>query len=218
MKVCCHCKKEKPKSEFHKNKRNRDGLQTECKECHLSINTEWKSKNAGKMAQYKKKWMLNNPEKQKMYLENWRQKNKSLSYQKRSVNLEKERERGRRRRLNVFYRLHISISRGMCKSIKSNKGGRKWEDAVGYNIEKLKKHLQKQFLPGMTWDNYGEWQIDHIIPISAFNFTTIEHLDFKRCWALKNLQPMWAIDNARKGPKLCKPFQPALQLSCGDLK
>jgi len=54
------------------------------------------------------------------------------------------------------------------------------------------KNILKTFEPWMSWKNYGKdgWEIDHKIPISVFNFTKPEHRDFKRCWALKNLQPL----------------------------
>lgn len=58
----------------------------------------------------------------------------------------------------------------------------------------------------------GKIHIDHKIPLSAHNFTKPEHSDFKKAWALKNLQPMWAIDNMKKGAKLKKHFQPSLLL------
>ena len=62
----------------------------------------------------------------------------------------------------------------------------------------------------MTWENYGKWHLEHKIPISVHNFTRSGHEDFKRCWALKNLQPMWAIENFEKHDKLTKHFQPSL--------
>jgi len=71
-------------------------------------------------------------------------------------------------------------------------------------------HLQRQFLPHMTWANYGEWHVDHDIPLSAFNFKTVHDYDFKRAWSLGNLKPMWADENLRKHAKLATPFQPTL--------
>jgi hypothetical protein len=65
----------------------------------------------------------------------------------------------------------------------------------------------------MSWENHGTvWHIDHIIPKSVFNYTDAEHIDFKRCWALKNLQPLWAGENMSKGDSLVKPFQPSLAI------
>jgi len=98
-----------------------------------------------------------------------------------------------------------SIRSRLNNAVKSNH----WETVVGYSINELKTHLEKQFKPGMTWDNYGEWHIDHKIPISAFNFKSINDIDFKKCWALNNLQPLWKEDNFHKHITLEKPFQPS---------
>jgi 5-methylcytosine-specific restriction endonuclease McrA len=88
------------------------------------------------------------------------------------------------------------------------------EKILGYTIDNLKKHLEKQFREGMTWGNYcTEWQIDHIIPVSRFNITSINDFDFKRCWALDNLQPLWKEENRRKADKIMEPFQPALAIN-----
>ena len=64
----------------------------------------------------------------------------------------------------------------------------------------------------MDWGNQGEWHIDHIVPVSAFNFDSPEHMDFKRCWALSNLQPLWGRDNISKHAKLDGEFQPSLKI------
>lgn len=89
---------------------------------------------------------------------------------------------------------------------------------VGYSVDELMMHLEKRFEPGMSWDNYGEWHMDHRIPKTAFNYETVDDIDFKRCWALENLRPMWAKENMRKGAKLDAPFQPSLLIATNDNK
>ena len=111
----------------------------------------------------------------------------------------------------INMRMRVSIG----KALKGNKLNRKWAELVGYNAEKLKKHLEKLFLPGMGWHNYGKWHIDHIIPKSKFNYKNPEDPDFKRCWALNNLQPLWARDNLVKHDRLDSPMQPSLLLYSG---
>ena len=73
-------------------------------------------------------------------------------------------------------------------------------DLVGCSIPELRKRLTQQFLPGMTWDNYGKWHIDHIRPCASFDLTDPEQQ--KQCFHYSNLQPLWAADNLRKGASI----------------
>jgi hypothetical protein len=105
----------------------------------------------------------------------------------------------RKRAEDENYRLHSNMSRAVRQAI-SGKGSRSWEELVGYTTEDLKSHLERQFSKNMSWDNYGEegWHVDHIIPRAAFAYTAAADPDFKACWALTNLRPLWAEDNLRK--------------------
>ena len=84
------------------------------------------------------------------------------------------------------------------RALGKNKAGRSWREFVNYSLEELMSHLERQFLPGMTWENKGEWHIDHIIPRSSFEYESPDDPEFKQAWALTNLRPLWAIDNIRK--------------------
>ena len=85
------------------------------------------------------------------------------------------------------------------------KNGIKSSFILGYTKEDLIKHIESKFLSGMTWKNHGlgrgkeKWHIDHIKPIKAFLDEGIT--DPKIICALDNLQPLWAVDNIRKGSK-----------------
>jgi len=107
------------------------------------------------------------------------------------------RENKKRQLQKSKYRISRNISTGIRKSLQTGKGG-KWETLVGYTISDLRQHLENQFQAGMTWNNYGRWHIHHIHPIALFDFTSAQSQDFKRCWALNNLQPLWATDNWHK--------------------
>lgn len=89
----------------------------------------------------------------------------------------------------------------IAQSLKGKKNRRSWIDFVDYTVADLKIHLERQFLPGMTWENRKLWHVDHVRPIAQFSFTDPEDEDFKACWALTNLRPMWAADNIRKKDK-----------------
>lgn len=82
--------------------------------------------------------------------------------------------------------------------LKGGKAGRSWKALVGYTLDDLAAHLERQFLPKMTWANMGRWHIDHILPRSMFTYETAEDEGFKACWALSNLRPLWGRDNLKK--------------------
>jgi len=65
---------------------------------------------------------------------------------------------------------------------------------IGCSKEELKWHLEKQFKPGMTWDNYGKWHVDHIIPL----YTAKTEQEVYKLYHYTNLQPLWAEENLRK--------------------
>ena len=68
----------------------------------------------------------------------------------------------------------------------------------GYTAADLHLHIARQFADGMSWDNMAEWHIDHIVPKSAFSYSSPDDPEFKACWALTNLRPMWKRDNIKK--------------------
>ncbi|HWY36244.1 MAG TPA: HNH endonuclease signature motif containing protein, partial [Nitrosopumilaceae archaeon] len=80
-----------------------------------------------------------------------------------------------------------------------NKNKKSTFDILGYSVDQLKILLESKFQPGMSWNNYGEWEIDHITPDSWFEYNSMEDVGFKNSWALDNLQPLWKEDNASKG-------------------
>jgi hypothetical protein len=108
------------------------------------------------------------------------------------------------------YRVNACMRAAISRCMNGEKNGKHWFDIVGYDLKELMSHIEKQFADGMNWGNYGEWEIDHRIPISAFNFMSHKDIDFKRAWNLKNLQPLWKHENRVKHAKLEKPFQPSL--------
>lgn len=124
------------------------------------------------------------------------------------------------RKNNIKIRLHTNVSKSIARSLNGTRKGKKWEELVGYTKQELMAHLEKQFHDGMSWDNYGinGWGIDHIIPKDAFCFNKPTDLDFKRCWALSNLQPMYVKENILKSNHVDKPFQPSLPLGISERK
>lgn len=188
---CCGCREFKPIAQFYKNKSKWDCLSIECKDC---TNVSYKKRS------------ICNPEKVRGFKKNWAAKNR----EKRNATALRS---FRKRMLDPKFRLRLAVSNAISDVLAGRKKRRSWEKLVGYSLSDLCKHLEKKFQKEMTWSNYGKWHIDHIIPVSAFSFDNPEQIDFKRCFALENLRPLWAKENLAKGSKLAKPFQPALKIA-----
>jgi len=194
-KICTKCNTEKVTKDFHKNKAGRLGVGSWCKTCKSDYQKNHSS-------DYFRKYYIKHKEKKKAYSRNY------LATHRDRVNIRKK----ERRKTDCKFKLNLNIGGAIRKSLTRGKNGYHWEDLVGYTIDDLKKYIEKKFTDGMTWALFlnGKIHIDHKIPINAFNFTKPEHGDFKRCWALSNLQPLWAKDNLEKHAKLDKHFQPSL--------
>jgi len=106
----------------------------------------------------------------------------------------------------VLHLVHASLkSRGSTKSAR-------WESLVGYTLTDLVKRLKRTMPKGWTWDDFmaGRLHIDHKTPLSAFNFTGENDLDFRRAWALSNLRLLPAAENLAKSDMIDGQFQPSL--------
>jgi hypothetical protein len=139
-----------------------------------------------------RRFFENNPDYRKQHNKKWKENNPD--YEKQWCRSKRE--------TDPAFRLSKNLSRQIRKSIHKSKDGYHWEDLLGYTLKDLMGHLEKLFKLGMTWQNMGLWHIDHIRPVSSFNFTSYEDKEFKECWSLNNLQPLWALENMKKGNKL----------------
>ena len=72
-------------------------------------------------------------------------------------------------------------------------------ELLGCSVSFLKGFLERKFKEGMSWENHGEWHIDHIKPCASFNL--LDEEEQKKCFHYTNLQPLWASENLSKGCK-----------------
>jgi hypothetical protein len=159
---------------------------------------KYRQKNKEKLDNYVKDWYEQNKEHRKQYLKEYREKN-----------IDKIRETKRnyertRKANDPIYKLINNFRTAIYQVLKENqvqKNGH-YFDILKYSPENLIEHLENKFKDNMTWDNYGEWHVDHIKPISSFKITEIGDKEFMSCWSLENLQPLWGEENIRKSNKL----------------
>ena len=99
-------------------------------------------------------------------------------------------------RIVVNMRTRIGIALRQYKDLKKTFSTL---ELLGCSIDEFVKFIEAKFTEGMTWDNYGEWHIDHIKPCVSFVLTDMEQQ--KLCFHYTNLQPLWQHDNLSKGSK-----------------
>lgn len=145
---------------------------------------------------------------------------KTREYRRQAARLFQERHGGEPKYI-LCGRMRGTMAMALRRRTGKGLRGYRWLEKIGYSVEDMVKHfrnelkkLNKHSNHVWTWQNVldGKLWIDHIIPVSAFNFTKPEDEDFKRCWALENLQLLPPIENIKKGAKLSKSFQPSLRL------
>lgn len=205
-KICTRCEESKPATAeyFYRRNKARDGLHPWCKECAKTRQRQHYQKNTLRIRARSKRWREENSERVQVQRKQYYQENapkiRAQTKQYRQENPDKVRA-GMKRWLqkNPMQRLRRRVSKAIGKALHRRKNGEHWEELVGYTLDDLVRHLTDLFQPGMTWDNYGDWHIDHVRSVSSFNFKSPDDPDFKRCYALSNLQPLWACDNAAKG-------------------
>jgi hypothetical protein len=104
-----------------------------------------------------------------------------------------------RRQTDLNYRIRELLRSRLWRALK-DQSAEKHEDILkltGCSLEQLKIHIESLFTEGMSWENYGEWHMDHALPCASFDLTKTE--DQKKCFHFTNLQPLWEADNKSKG-------------------
>jgi hypothetical protein len=206
-KICYKCQIEKNITDFASDKSKSDGFCCKCKSCY----SEWYFATKKQRRKVAKRWYQENKiqerdKNKQRYLQNkerdgaknraWYQKNKE------SVRSYRAAYNKNKRKTDINFRLADSLRSRITKVLKQNKKSKHTMELIGCSIEQFRKHLEKQFVDGMSWDNYGfyGWHIDHIKPCSSFDLSNPEQQ--KLCFHYTNLQPLWAKDNLKKSDSI----------------
>jgi hypothetical protein len=189
--TCFKCKETLPISDFGKNKSTGNGLQRSCKKCKSNLDKEYRNDPRfrqrildGKLNDYQK--IRSNPLEWEKYLERQREiRDYGKEYQQmKNDPVRKSKDAIRKLLLSSF----------KVRNIKKSKLCMKSEEIIGCSFEFFKKHIETQFQQGMSWNNHGDWHLDHIVPLYVAK--TIEELIKLNHWT--NFQPLWAKENLKK--------------------
>lgn len=215
IRVCTHCNIAFPANLefFPPHKPGKFGLHSLCKTCKKEIDAARRSRPDQKARQ--QAWRDANKEAVKKANAEYRASGyKSTRHVKAWIeanpdrNKEIHREKVRRWRRTVpWYSLKSRISTRINMMLKNGygpKAGRTTRELLGYDLADLAAHIESKFTAGMTWEKFmaGEIHLDHIVPVSHFKPSCVDSKEFKDCWAISNLQPLWAADNIAKSNKM----------------
>ncbi|KAA3437085.1 hypothetical protein [Rufibacter hautae] len=177
-----------------------------------------------KSRQQRKEYILQRPELKKRisnkYARNNREKVKEIGKRCFHKNPEKYRKYSREYMRNKMktdpsFAVECRLRSRIISALKTT-GARKAAktmELLGCSIGEFRSHLEKLFKPGMSWENRGEWHIDHIIPCASFDLTDPEQQ--KVCFHFMNLQPLWWRENIIKKDKIKEPVQMSIPLQFG---
>lgn len=180
-----------------------------CTACRSAIDKRSYCKHRDKRIAKSKRWNENHPDeyaaRQKKYIEEgraaaatrkWAAKNRDAINAYRRALTESD----------MSFRLRINLANRIGQAVRyvwGHKSARTL-DLIGCTIEELRAHLERQFQPGMSWENYGygddRWHIDHVRPCATFDLT--DPAQQRMCFHYSNLQPLWQPDNFRKNKRI----------------
>lgn len=149
------------------------------KEQYQAASRAYYLKNKEWLSKYQKQWAKDNRDKVRAAL---------------------KRHDSKMRKTNPAYALKKAMRCRIYIALKGIRKCGKLYDLIGCSLLDLRLHLEAQFEQGMTWENYGAaWHVDHVFPLAWFDLSHPEQQ--KKAFGLKNMQPMWAVENSRKGDR-----------------
>lgn len=227
IRTCTGCKLALPATSefFHAHKRSPDGCRAVCRACRAKDHAENREsrlaprrvhyqENKDRLKEVNREYYWKNPEANRAAAVKRHEKNRDANLARMNAYraAHKDEINARRRvaevgrfqaryKVDPVFTLKHRVRSLIRRTISAGRGGRRMHQLLGYTIQELRAHIERQFVLGMNWDRFfaGDIHIDHILPVSHFNPRAYDSPEFKECWALSNLRPMWAKDNWSKG-------------------
>ena len=170
---------------------------------YLEKNPHMTSKERARKYREKQEWRDKfNESCRKYYLKNIEEERKKRReyYFKNKEKERKKNDEWRKNKLKTdgFFRMKRRLRERIRDYMKGNHIGKKTKEIVGLDYKEFKTYISNKFTENMNWDNYGDWHLDHIIPLCEAK--TEE--DLFKLNHYTNLQPLWAEDNLKKNRKL----------------
>ncbi len=210
---------------YYRNKSSKDGFMARCKGCIKKRNNQYNKKNKQRNKEYQKEHYQENKHikankyiidknnrseedlaKLRKYWKEYKRRRHVKDKRKQRTSSREHLDKINYRRNNRIlcdtnYKIRYRIRVRIYNALRGNYKSSKTHELLGCSIDFLKQYLEAQFKPSMSWSNYGVggWHIDHIKPCASFDLSDPKQQ--KECFHYINLQPLWALENLRKGSK-----------------
>lgn len=173
--------------------KNHDKIKTHNREWRAN----WRKNNPGLNTLISATWRKNHPNEAREYQEEYNKNNRKR------INDNWNKMYARRHQTDANFKIAKNLRNRMRKIFKGiNKSSSSLELLGVKSVSEIKRHIEQQFKPGMTWENYNfyTWHIDHICPLFSFNLIDIQQQ--RKAFHYTNLQPLWTKENLKKGKRL----------------
>lgn len=228
--ICARCRFNRPLSGFYVRP---DGtLRKPCSACISLKNAEYRSTHKEQIHEQKRLANKKNPHANRARVRAWQKANRERVNEsirrRRSTpeSIAKRQEyyiKNKARVLRLNCRRHLARQKSdsnylflvrartrICRALRGNHKHAGTVALLGASIQATRAHIESQFKPGMTWDNWGEWHVDHKKPCNTFDLSDPEQQ--RACFSYTNLRPLWKLDNLRRpkdgSDQLLCPTQP----------
>jgi len=192
--ICRKCEIDKPQTkEFFEFRTDTNKYRSTCRTCDNVVKNQYKSQNRSKIAITSRLYDIENADKILIRKRKYYQQNKQ------KILARRRKWHNERYATDVNYKMTICLRVRVRQALKKTKKSASTMRLVGCSLDDLKIHLESQFTDGMTWENYGDWHVDHIRPCASFDLKKPE--EQRICFHYTNLQPLWAADNESKGAR-----------------
>lgn len=221
VKVCRICKETKNIDDFPLRKNAKDGHRNECKQCHNDARKRIYLENIEKEKETRKNYYLKNLDKIRIIKKEYYENNKEYFQEKRKKyyiehqeeikehnkkyreehqkEITAKRKEKRHNNEKYYFEIYLrnKINNYLYRYGKIKKRNN-IQEILGCNYDEFKKYIESKFQDGMNWENRGKWHLDHIIPLA----TAKNYEDLVKLNHYSNFQPLWAIDNLKKGSSI----------------
>ena len=205
MPTCSKCHVDKSPGDFYRQKNSKNGYHQHCKTCRSHYQKERRKNNKEFISERDLYFRIKYKDRSKVTKKAWESRPEIKTHRNEQQRIRRKNNPSKRGPITPHTKLRQLLSTRILQALKNNSKTNKTIVLLGCSIEEFRRYIESLWQVGMNWKNHGiyrsggenKWHIDHIRPCASFDLTDPEQQ--KICFHWSNCQPLWAMDNIRKG-------------------